>query len=147
MRMIYLFKVIKENKDMVAFTFPTALKYANVKPVLKKDDKTEKENYRSISIIPTFSKVYKRRLYNQMDFYIEELFSKFQCGFQKGFNAQHCLITMIEKWQRSVDGAGQTGALLTVLAKAFDCVDHELLILNFMLTALIKIIFTLLIRI
>ena len=54
---------------------------------------------------------------------------------------------MIEKWQRSVDGAGQTRALLTVLAKAFDCVDHELLILNFMLTALIKIIFTLLIRI
>ena len=35
---------------------------------------------------------------------------------------------MIEKWQRSVDGAGQTSALLTVLAKAFDCVDHELLI-------------------
>ena len=35
---------------------------------------------------------------------------------------------MIEKWQRSVDGAGQTRALLTVLAKAFDCVDHELLI-------------------
>ena len=87
MRMIYLFKVIKENKDMVAFIFPTALKYANVKPVLKKDDKTEKEKYRPISIIPTFSKVYKRRLYNQMDFYIEELFSKFQCGFQKGFNA------------------------------------------------------------
>ena len=54
---------------------------------------------------------------------------------------------MIEKWQRSVDGAGQTRALLTVLAKAFDCVDHELLILNFTLTALIKIIFTLLIRI
>ena len=34
---------------------------------------------------------------------------------------------MIEKWQRSVDGGGQAGALLTDLSKAFDCIDHELL--------------------
>ena len=72
-------KVIKENKDIVAFfihynfnnslsssTFPTALKYANVKPVFKKDDKTDKENYRPISILPTLSKVYERLIYNQM---------------------------------------------------------------------------------
>ena len=65
--------------------------------------------------------------------YFDKLFSKFQCGFQKGFNAQHCLITMIEKWRRSVDAGGQVGALLTDLSKAFDCIDHELLIANFML--------------
>ena len=35
---------------------------------------------------------------------------------------------MIEKWQRSVDGGGQAGALLTDHSKAFDCIDHELLI-------------------
>ena len=60
--------------------------------------------------------------------YFDEHFSKFQCGFRKGFNAQHCLITMIEKWQRSVDGGGQAGALLTDLSNAFDFIDHELLI-------------------
>ena len=58
--------------------------------------------------------------------YFDKHFSKFQCGFRKGFNAQHCLITMIEKWLRSVDGGGQAGALLTDLSK--DCTDHELLI-------------------
>ena len=121
-------KVIKENKVIVAFfihhnfsnslsssTFPTALKYANVKPVFKKDDKTNKENYRPISILPTLSKVYG-------------LFSKFQFGFRKGFLVQHCLITMIEKWRRSVDGGGQAGAYLTDLSKAFDCINHESLI-------------------
>ena len=35
-------------------------------------------------------------------------------------------ITMIEKWQRSVHGGGQTRALLTDLSKAFDCIGHEL---------------------
>ena len=60
--------------------------------------------------------------------YFDKLFSKFQCGFRKGFNAQHCLITMIEKWRRSVDGGGHAGALLSDLSKTFDCIDHELLI-------------------
>ena len=49
--------------------------------------------------------------------YFDKLFSKFQCGFRKSFNAQHCLITMTE-----VDGA-----LPTDLSKTFDCIDHELL--------------------
>ena len=134
-------KVIKENKDIATFlihhnfnnsfsssTFPTALKYTDVRPVFKKDDKTDKENYRPISILPTLSKVYERFIYNQMYPYFDKRFSKFQWSFRKGFNAQHCLITMIEKWHRSVDGDGQAGALLTDLSKAFDCIDHELLI-------------------
>ena len=66
-------KLIKENKNIVAFfihynfinslsssTFSTALKYPDVKSVFKKDDKTNKENYRSIGIVPTWSTVYER---------------------------------------------------------------------------------------
>ena len=60
--------------------------------------------------------------------YFDKLFSKFQCGFRKGFNAQHSLITMIEKWRRSAHGGGQTHVLLTDLSKAFDCIGHEFLI-------------------
>ena len=106
------------------------LKYADVEPVFKKDDKTDTENYRAISILPTLSKVYDRLIYNQMYPYFDKLFSKFQCRFRKGFNAQHCLITMIEKWRRSVDGGGEAGAFLTDLSKAFDCIDHKLLIVK-----------------
>ena len=62
--------------------------------------------------------------------YFDKLFSKLQCGLQKSFNAQHCLITMIEKWRRSVDGGGQAGALLIHVSKAFDCIDHDLLIVK-----------------
>ena len=69
------------------------------------------------------------------DFYITKcirtlinFFQNSKIVFRKDFNAQHCLITMIEKWQRSVDGGGQAGALLGYLSEAFDCIDHELLI-------------------
>ena len=53
---------------------------------------------------------------------------KFQCGFQKGFNAQHCLLAMAEKWRKTLHGGGKTGAISTDLSKVFDCIDHNLLI-------------------
>ena len=39
------------------------------------------------------------------------ILSKYQCGFRKGFNAQHCLVSMIEKWKESVDNGGAFGLL------------------------------------
>ena len=56
------------------------------------------------------------------------MFSKFPCGLWKGFNAQHCLLTMVEKLSKTLDEGGKTGAFLTDLSKAFDCIDHNLLI-------------------
>ena len=70
-------KIIKENVDIISYflyhnfnnslscaTFPTSMKYADVTPIHKKDDKTDKENYRPISILPNLSKVYERLMHN-----------------------------------------------------------------------------------
>ena len=97
----------------------------------KKIKKTDIENYRPISILPTLSKVYERLIYNLMYPYSDKHFSKFQYDFRKGFNAQHCLITVIKNWYRSVDAAGQAGALLTSICKVFDCIDHNLLVTKY----------------
>ena len=134
-------KIIKENVDIISYflypnfnnslscaTFPTSMKYADVTPIHKKDDKTDKENYRPISILPNLGKVYEKLIYNQIYPYFDTLFSKFQCGFRKGFNAQHCLLAMIEKWCKTLYKGGETGAVLTDLSKSFDCIDHNLLI-------------------
>ena len=72
---------------------------------------------------------------------MDKFLSKYQCGFRKGYNAQHCLLAMIEKWEKAVDNGNVFGALLTDLCKAFDCLSHDLIIakLNscgFYLTAL-----------
>ena len=60
--------------------------------------------------------------------HFELVFSKYQCGFRKGHSAQHCLLTMTEKWKKYLDSNGECGALLTDLSKAFDCLPHSLLI-------------------
>ena len=59
------------------------------------------------------------------------MLSKYQCGFHKGFNAQRCLVSMIEKWKESVDNGGAFGSLMTDLSKAFDCLHRELFIAKF----------------
>ena len=88
---------------MSCVTFPISKKYFDVTQIHKKDDETDKENYRPISILPNLSKVYERIMYNQIYSYFDTLFSKFQCGFQKGFNVQHCHLVMIEKWRKTFD--------------------------------------------
>ena len=59
---------------------------------------------------------------------MDQFLSKYQCGFRKGFNAQHCLLAMLEKWKKAVDTKKVFGALLTDLSKAFDCLPHDLII-------------------
>ena len=73
------------------------MKYAEVTLVHKKDDKTDKENYRLIRTLSNLCKVYQRLMYNQIYPYFQLRFSKLQKGFQKSFNAQHCLLAIVEK--------------------------------------------------
>ena len=87
-----------------------------------------KDNYRSVSILPVFSKLHERSMFKQKSEFFENIFSKNQYGFRKGHSTQQCLLAMLEKWKRSVDSGKAFGALLTDLSKAFDCLDHELLI-------------------
>ena len=71
--------------------------------------------------------MFERIMFIQMSNFFEDIFNKQQCGFRKGYNTQQCL-KMMEKWKRSVDGGKVFDVLLTDLSKAFDCLDHELLI-------------------
>ena len=92
------------------------------------NSRTDKENYRPVSILPNISKIYERCLHKQLYDYFDVIFSRNQCGFRKGFSVVNCLLPMIEKWRESLDQGGAYGALLTDLSKAFDCLPHELII-------------------
>ena len=93
----------------------------------KKGKKDKKENHRPVSILPVLLKMFERIMFIQMSNFFEDIFNKQQCGFRQGYNTQQCL-KMMEKWKRSVDGGKVFDVLLTDLSKAFDCLDHELLV-------------------
>ena len=116
------------NHSIDNSTFPEQIKWADVKPVFKKNSRTDKKNYRPVSILPNISKIYETCLYTQLYDYFDVIFSQNQCGFRKGFSVVNCLLPMIEKWRESLDQGGAYGALLTDLSKAFDCLPHELII-------------------
>ena len=69
------------NNTIGTSTFPEQLKYANLRPVLKKYSRTDKKNYRPISILPNVSKIYERCLNKQLEEYFQALLSKYQCDF------------------------------------------------------------------
>ena len=77
--------------------FPNRLKKADINPVYKKDVLFKKINYRPISVLSILSKAFDHRLYDQIYGYIDNILSKAQCGFRKGFNTQYSLINMIKK--------------------------------------------------
>ena len=64
----------------------------DVIPVFKKGSKNSKHAYKPISILKTISKVYERVMFKQTGDFMENLFSKFQYGFGKGYSTQQCLI-------------------------------------------------------
>ena len=69
---------------------------------------------------PTFS--------GQIAHYMENILSPYLCAYRKGYNTQHALLRLIEKCRSFLDRKGLAGAILMDLSKAFDCLNHELLI-------------------
>ena len=97
--------------------FPECLKTAEVIPTYKKDKPTEKTNYRPISILSNISKIYERLMHDNMSDYFNDVLSKFQCGFRKGFGAQNCLLYMVETIRKTRDYQGVLAAVMTYLLK------------------------------
>ena len=134
-------KIIKLNSDIFSNLiykhfnccidkgeFPNDLKHADIVPIYKKNKRCERENYRPVSILSNLSKSYEKLMYNQLYEYFDNILFPSQCGCQKGFNAQHCLLVMIEKFKEAIDKGYEFCVLLTDLSKAFDCINHPLLI-------------------
>ena len=116
------------NQALTTGEFPSNLKNADVTPVFKKNNPPNKEDYRPVSVLPIISKVSEKLMQDQRNVHIKSFLSPYLCGYRKGFNSQHALISLKEKWRKSLDNKGYGGAVLMDLSKAFDTLNHDLLI-------------------
>ena len=78
--------------------------------------------------MPTVSKPFERIMQKQIGTYMARYLSEYLSGYRKGYSAQHALISLIERWKSSLDNNGYAGAVLMDLSKAFDCLNHDLLL-------------------
>ena len=89
--------------------FPDELKYADITPVYKKNNRHKKENNRPVCIISVISEILERCLYDQIYINIDNTLSRHQMGYRKGYSSQHLLIAMFEKWNENLDKGGEYG--------------------------------------
>ena len=122
---IFLTKMYNDSIDDQIF--PGILKNADVIPIHKKVERTIKENYCPVSLLPLISKLFGRDMCNLILSFIEKHLSLYIFGFREGHCTEQCLNVMIERWKKVLDETKCVGAVLTDLSKAFDCLNHELL--------------------
>ena len=109
---------------------PDDLKLAKVLPLYKSKNKNLISNYRPISVLPVFSKVLERLMYNHMINYINKykLLYPFQFGFQKNHSTGMALITLVDKISDVLENGDKVLGVFLDFNKAFDTVDYTILL-------------------
>ena len=74
------------------------------------------------------SKIFERVMDKQTSVYMEKYLSPNLCGYRLLHNCQHPLLVMVERWKKVLDGGGFAGGILMDLSKAFDTINHKLLV-------------------
>ena len=118
------------NLSILEGKFPDELKIAKVTPVFKAGDKTDPGNYRPISVLSCLSKILEKIMYNRLYDYLTKnniLFKK-QFGFQKNHSTEHALLELISEISESFENSKYTIGVFIDLSKAFDTVNHDILI-------------------
>ena len=109
--------------------FPENAKTASVIPLDKgKPNKNKMPNFRPVSVLNIFSKIYESVIKDQIICGMEKYFSPFLSAYRKSYSSRNILISLIEEWRKNLDNNFVAVAVLTDLCKAFRCIPHDLII-------------------
>ena len=110
--------------------YPDILKIAKVIPIYKKGDHTDVNNYRPISILTHLNKIFETIISNQMKSFLNKhnIFYKYQYGFREKHSTDHALIEIVDGIKLAIDSSKLAGGIFVDLSKAFDTVNHRILL-------------------
>ena len=101
-----------------------------MKPLFKKGSTTDPKNYRPISLLPLISKILEKVIHDQVQQYLDRnnILYRYQSGFRAKHSTNSCLSYLTDKVQRGFEKGLLTGMILIDLQKAFDTIDHQILL-------------------
>ena len=109
--------------------FPDNAKIACISPLDKyADDKYSVTNFQPVSVLNTFTKMYKKIEKGFLISKMKHHFSPVISAYRKSFSTEHVPISLLEDWRNKSDNNNVVDAVLTNLSKAFDCIPHDLLV-------------------
>ena len=97
-------------------------------PFDKGKQNNEISNFRPVSILNTFFKIYEKVIEDQLVSGLDKYLSPFISPYRKGYSTQHVLTRLLEEWRGRLDNNYIVGAILMDLSKAVDCISHDLII-------------------
>ena len=118
------------NQMLKSGHFPSELKISRVKPLFKKGDPSEFSNFRPISLIPSFSKRFEYVIFYQLFDYMCEnnLLTIEQFGFRRGHSTELAAIQLVDRLTKQMDLGNVPTNIYIDLSKAFDTLDHSILL-------------------
>ena len=118
------------NQSITMGIIPDALKISKVIPVYKNGIMTNPGNYRPIAILSPFAKILERLVYNQLESFLNKykILSDFQFGFRKGRSTEQAILEMTDQLKTNIDHKKLTCGIFLDLSKAFDTVNHDILL-------------------
>ena len=120
------------NLSISTQEFPSYWKKSKIIPLHKKDDLLNPKNYRPVAIVPIFSKVLERVIFNQLLEYLttNHLIHLNHHAYRSSHSTTTALIQMYDVWLQSLEAKQLAGVCFLDMSAAFDIVDHSLLFIN-----------------
>ena len=117
----------------VSFThgeFPDKLKVAVITPIYKKGTREDISNYRPVSVLPIFSKIFEKITYNRLISFLEKnnILYNNQYGLRSGYSTDTALIYVTENILKALNEKRHVAGVFMDLAKAYDTINHKLLL-------------------
>ncbi len=110
--------------------FQDKFKIGKIIPIFKKDDETQFTNYRPITLLPTISKIFEKIIFKQLYeiFLDNKLLYHSQYGFREGHSTEYTSLELIDRITLEMNKMNTPISIFLDLSKAFDTLDHQILI-------------------